>query len=291
MELEKFSIIKKMNKDKDKKIKEKYNIETGFFEDGLPYARMGNKQNILLNIEALSFKHEPPSGFMLKQFIKSAKYFTKNYTVYLVGRKPNLPENYLFDKMAEDYATMIQREFKEPVDVMGISTGGQILQYLAADHTNLIRRMVIISAAYRLSEKGVEIEKKSAEYFNQGKYGKSFAAILDLIWNSRIKKSIIKFLIRLIGKRIIGEIKYPNDFLNEIQADREMNFKDRLEEIKVPTLIMSGELDLGYSVDDVNATAEGIPNAKLILYKGYGHNLTMSNIKQVQKDILEFLKI
>lgn len=69
-----------------------------------------------------------------------------------------------------------------------------------------------------------------------------------------------------------------------------MNFKDRLEEIKAPTLVMSGELDIGYSADDVRTTAEGIPNAELILYKGYGHNLTLSNTKQVQKDILEFLK-
>jgi len=53
---------------------------------------------------------------------------------------------------------------------------------------------------------------------------------------------------------------------------------------------MSGELDIGYSVDDVHITAEGIPDAELILYKGYGHNLIMSNRKQAQKDILEFLK-
>lgn len=279
-----------MSKDKDKKIKEKYNVETGFFEDGLPYARMGNNLNILINIEALSFKHEPPSGFMLKQFIKSARNFTNDYTMYLVGRKPNLPENYLFDQMADDYATMIRREFNGPVDIMGVSTGGQLAHYLAADHPDLIRKLVIISAAYRLSERGVEIERKTAEYFKKGKYGKSFAAILDLIWSSKIKRAIAKFFTRLIGKKIMGKIKYPNDFLNEIQADREMNFKDRLEEIKAPTLVISGELDIGYMADDVRATAEGIPNAELILYKDYGHNLIMTNRKQVEKDLLEFLK-
>ena len=279
-----------MSKDKDKKIKEKYNVETGFFEDGLPYARMGNNSNILINIEALSFKHEPPSGFMLKQFIKSARNFTNDYTLYLVGRKPNLPENYLFDKMANDYAKMIRREFNRPVDIMGVSTGGQLAQYLAADHPDLIRKLVIISAAYRLSERGVEIERKAAEYFKKGKYGKSFAAILDLIWSSKIKRTIAKFFTRLIGKKIMGKIKYPNDFLNEIRADREMNFKDRLEEIKAPTLVISGELDIGYTADDVRTTAECIPNADLILYKGYGHNLIMKNRKQVEEDIMEFLK-
>ena len=279
-----------MKMSKDKKIKENYNIETGFFEDGLPYARMGDKPNILLNIEALSFKHETPSGFTLKQFIKSAKLFTKSFSVYLVGRKPNLPKSYLFDKMADDYATMIRREFKIPIDVMGVSTGGQLAQYLAADHPDIVRKLVIISAAYRLSEKGVEIERKAAEYFKQNKYGKSLAAILDLLWTSRITRSITKFFTRLFGKYVIGEIEYPNDFLNEIQADREMNFKERLGEIKAPTLVMSGELDIGYSAEDVRLTAQYIPNSELILYERYGHNLIMSNRKQVQKDILEFLK-
>ena len=279
-----------MSKDKDKKIKERYNVETGFFEDGLPYARMGDKPNIIVNIEALSFKHEPPSGFILKQFKKLARFFTKDYTMYLIGRRSNLPEDYLFDKMADDYAKMIRREFKGPVDVMGVSTGGQLAHYLAADHPDIIRKLVIISAAYRISERGVEIERKAAEYFKQGKYGKSLAALLDLVFSSRIMRSIAKFFIRLIGKKMMGEIEYPNDFLNEIQADREMNFEERLEEIKAPTLVMSGELDLCYSAADVRTTAEGIPNAELILYKGYGHNLIMSNRKQVQKDILEFLK-
>jgi pimeloyl-ACP methyl ester carboxylesterase len=225
---------------------------------------------------------------MLKQFIKLAKMFTQEYTVYLIGRKPNLPEKYLMDKMAEDYAKMIRREFKGPVVVMGVSTGGQIAHYLAADHPDVVQKLVIISAAYRLSKKGVEVERKAAKYFEQGKYGKSMASIMDLIYPSKLKSSIIKFFIRLIGKKMMGEVKYPNDFLIEVQADREMNFKDRLNEIKPPTLIMSGELDICYTADDVHTTAEGIPNAKLILYKGYGHNLSMSK-DTIQKDALDFL--
>jgi len=36
------------------------------------------------------------------------------------------------DKMADDYAQVIRREFNGPVNIMGISTGGQISHYLAA---------------------------------------------------------------------------------------------------------------------------------------------------------------
>lgn len=272
-----------------KKNKDKQSLETGFFEDGLPYAKMGNGPKILFNIEALSFEHEPPSGFSLNQFKKSYSLFTEDYTVYLVGRRPNLPDDYLMDKMAKDYAEMIRREFKGPVDVVGVSTGGQIAHFLAADHPNTVRKLVIISAAYRLSEKGVEIERKAAEYFQKEKYGKCMATIMEMVFPSGIKGVFFKFIMRLIGKMMIRKVKYPNDFLVEVRADREMNFKDRLPEIKAPTLILSGELDVGYTVDDVRITAEGIPNSELILYKGYGHNLIMSNREQVLNNILEFL--
>ena len=272
---------------KDEKFKEKNNIKTGFFEDGLPYARMGNKPSILVCIEALSFKHEPLSGFMLKRFFKSLRNILEEYTVFYAGRKPNLPIDYYFNNMADDYAKMIRREFKGPVDVMGISTGGQLAHYLAADHPDVVRKLVIMSAAYRLSEKGAEIEGRAAEYFKQGKYGKSMATIIEMIYSSGIKRSFIKFFIRLFGKMMFGKMKYPNDGLVEFQADLKMNFKDRLKNIKAPTLVLSGDLDICYSAEDVRITAEKIPNAKLILYKGYGHNLTA---KEVPKDILSFLK-
>jgi len=227
---------------------------------------------------------------MLKQFIKSNRPYFKDYTVYSVGRKPNMPDNYLMDKMAEDYAKMIRREFKGPVDIVGVSTGGQIAHYLAADHPDTVQKLVIISAAFRLSEKGKDIERRSAENYRNGKYGKSLAVIMEMIHPKGLKGSFYRFLGRLIGKLIIGKPPYPNDFLVEIHADWEMNFKDRLSEIKAPTLLLCGALDVAYTLEDVRTTAEGIPNSQLKLYEEYGHDLTMYNRDQVIKDTLEFLK-
>lgn len=278
-----------MFKSKHKKIKEKYTLETGNFEDRLPYARIGSKPNALINIEALSFKHEPPSGFMIKRFVKSAEPFLEEHTVYLIGRKPNMPENYTFTDISSDYAKMIRREFQGPVNVMGASTGGQIAHFLAADHPDVIQKLIIISAAYRVSVKGAEIEKRAAKYFEQGRYGKCLATIEELIFTSRITRAIAKFFTRLLGKFFIGKIEYPNDFLTEIREDIEMNFKDRLGEIKAPTLIISGDLDIDYPAEFVRETAEGIPNAKLILYEGYGHGLA-GKWNLLKNDILEFLK-
>ena len=184
---------------------------------------------------------------------------------------------------------MIKKEFGGPVDIMGYSTGGQIAHFLAADHPDVVRRLIIVSAAYRLSDKGVESERIAAEFAKQGKYNKSVTALIDIVYPPGLKKSMFKFMARLFGKNLMGCSKDLSDFLVTVEADRNMNFKDRLGEIKAPTLVMSGELNEGYTADSVSETAEGIPNAELILYKGYAHNLIMDNTEKVQEEILAFL--
>ena len=67
-----------------------------------------------------------------------------------------------------------------------------------------------------------------------------------------------------------------------------MSLKERLNEIKAPTLIFCGDSDIEYTADLVRGTAEGIPNAKVILYEGYGHGLA-AKWKLIQNDVLEFL--
>jgi pimeloyl-ACP methyl ester carboxylesterase len=277
-----------MTKDNKEQKKGKLIVETGFFKDGLPYARIGNNSHYIVNIEALTFTNKPPSAFMIKRFVKSVRPLINKYTVYFVGRKQNVPEEYTFTDMAKDYADMIRKEFKKPVIIMGASTGGQIAHYLAADHPDVVQKLIIISAAHRVSEKGAEIESKSAEYFKQEKYGKSLVAILDLIFSSKFTRGIGKFFTRIFGRFFIGKIKYPNDFLTEIKGDIEMNFKDRLSEIKAPTLILCGELDIEYPPEIVRVTAEGIPNAKLKLYESQGHGLA-AKWKLLKKEIIEFI--
>jgi pimeloyl-ACP methyl ester carboxylesterase len=62
---------------------------------------------------------------------------------------------------------------------------------------------------------------------------------------------------------------------------------DRLAEIRVPTLVVGGDNDPFYTQRLFRETAEGIPNARLILYQGMGHPAFG---KQFRRDVLAFLK-
>ncbi len=272
-----------------KQVVKGWEVETGYFSNGQPYAKAGNGDKILICIEALSFDHKPPEGFLLKLFIKQTKTFYDKYTVYRIGRRPNLPEGYSIDKMSKDYGSLIMSEFKTKVDVVGESTGGQIGLCLVANFPEIINKVVIISAAYKLSTEGKVLEKKAAEYFAQEKYGKTMATVIEVVYDKGFKRMFYKTIMRMVGPSMLKNIQYPNDFQVGVMADCNMDFKNRLKEIKVPTLVITGEKDIGYSIEDVKATAEGIENSQLLIYEKFGHDLYSDNYKEVNMNILQFL--
>ncbi len=144
---------------------------TGYFKNGLPYVCIGSGPRNLVVFEGGGFENKPPSGMMLRWVRSSFEGFAEDYTVYSVLRKPGLPAGYSMRDMSEDYATMIRDEFEGPVDVMGVSTGGPMAQHFAADHPELVRRLVLAATGYRLTEEGRELQWGMVESARQGKWG------------------------------------------------------------------------------------------------------------------------
>lgn len=267
-----------------------WEVETGYFFNGQPYAKVGNGDKVLIQIEELSFDHKPPAGFLLKLFIKQNETFFDDYTVYRIGRRPNLPDGYSHDKISQEYGSLIDQVFKTKVDIIGVSTGGQIGLCLAANFPELINKLVIVSAAYRVSDEGRVLEKKAAEYFGQKKYGKTMATLIEAVYDKGFKRFFYKSLMHLVGSGMLKGIEYPNDFKVEVMADCNMNFKNRLKEIQNPTMIIAGKKDIGYSFEDVKITASGIANSELLAYDQYGHDLYPDNYKEININIINFLK-
>jgi pimeloyl-ACP methyl ester carboxylesterase len=81
--------------------------------------------------------------------------------------------------------------------------------------------------------------------------------------------------------------KDPADLIITIEAEDRFSFRERLAQIAAPTLVIAGERDPFYSVALFRETAEGIPNARLILYPRMGHP---AGGKQFQQDVLAFLR-
>ena len=260
-------------------------VEKGIFGNGIRYIRFGKGRKILL-----VFSGGPgntlPSGFMIR-VVGHFKHLAKHYVIYVLARKSRLPKGYSTRDMAEDYATVIKEEFDGgPLDVMGMSVGGLIAQHLAADHPKLIHHLILAMTVFRFSENGRKLDVQFAELLSEGKRSAASRSLSPIVRGGRIKKSLFKFLMWLIGPFVLRKPENPTDLLVEGEAEMMHNSKNRLAEIVAPTLVIGGDRDYYCPVDVLRETAAGIPNSKLVLYKGKGHMILG---KKFDKDVLAFL--
>lgn len=264
-------------------IMEKTEVTTGYFKNGLPYFRIGSGPRNLVIFEGLNFVHKPLSGFGLRMMSNTYKIFTEDFTVYYLGRKPDLPAGYSMRDMSEDYAEIIKNELGGYVSVMGLSTGGLIAQRFAVDHPELVDRLVLVSTGYTLSESGATAQRKVINFTRQGKWRAAAAAMAGVMVSGPVRPLVVAFF-WLLGKGMFGSPDSPSDGIVELEAEDSFNFKEHLADIKAPTLVIGGERDCFYVIRE---TAEGIPSAKLILHKNAGH-MAMTK-RRFRLDILAFL--
>jgi len=187
--------------------------------------------------------------------------------------------------MADDYAAMIREEFGGPVDVIGISAGGAIAQPFAADHPDLVRRLVIHSSAYTLSHAAQAAQLAVGRLAGERRWREAWATLLRFMLLPGPLVGPQVWLASLLMS--LDTPKDPSDLVILVEAEDQFNFRDRLAEITAPTLVVAGERDPFYSPALFRETAAGIPNASLILYLGMGHPAAG---KQFQRDVLAFLR-
>ena len=261
----------------------------GTFADGVPYVRVGKGTRDLI-----VFFGGPgnmlPRGFGLRMMTKGFVPLMAAYRITFVSRRPGLPEGVTTRDMSDHYAEMIRRDFAGHVNVVvGISYGGMIAQHFAADHADLFDHIVIAMAAHRGSDAGMQVDMQFARRLNQGKPRQAYAMLADVMAPEGIGRSLMRALLWLAGTWMPAARGEGNrrDVLIEAQAELTHDATECLGRIDVPVLILCGDADPYFPLACIEETAEMMPDAKLKLYPGQGHDIMMD--ERFGRDILEFV--
>lgn len=212
--------------------------------------------------------------------------FTKDYTVYIFSRKTELSKGYGIKDMAQDQAVAMEILGIEQADIIGVSMGGMISQWLAADYPEKVGKLALVVTAAQpnpLLTESVEL------WIAQAKSGDHTALMdsnLQRIYSDRYYRQN-KWMVPLLGK--LTKPKSYERFLIQAQACLDHNAAAVLPAITAPTLVMGGEKDLALGGEPSRQIAAAIPNAELRMYPQWGHGLYEEE-KTFMKTLLEFFR-
>ena len=264
-----------------------HNAKNGTIQIGnteMDFIRFGTGEKILVMLPGLGDGLRSMKGTALPMAL-AYRAFAKEFTVYAFSRRNSLPQGYTTREMAADQARAMELLDIPKADVLGVSMGGMIAQYLAIDYPKKVGKLILAVTSAR--ENPILIES-IGEWVSCAKRG-DHTAFMD----SNVRRiysaayySKNRWLVPLVGK-LIKPKSYDRFF---IQADAclKHNAFDELHQIQAPTLVIGGEKDSALGGDASREIAAQIPGAKLRMYAELGHGL-YEEAPDYNQTVLNFL--
>jgi pimeloyl-ACP methyl ester carboxylesterase len=248
--------------------------------NGLPYLSAGEGPPLVVPLYTPEAAN--PSGLARWSTLRMVRPFTEHFTVYVVNRPPGLPPATTMADLAGVYAQAIKATFQGPVNMLAISTGGSIALQLAADHPDLVDRLVLAGTAATLGPVGRRAQRDYIERARQGR--RPSPALAGVVTESALGRGLLAGLLWLSD----GGREDYTDAVVVLNAEDGFDLRGRLHDIKAATLLIQGDQDLVYPLDLARQTVEGIPDAQLVVYRGRSHSGTFTD-KRFAPDALAFL--
>ncbi len=262
----------------------RYNTKRHEIEIGntvMDYITFGEGEKILVLIPGLSFKtvkkFAEPFSFMYRAF-------AKDFKIYAFDRKRDLPIGYTIKHMADDLALAMEKIGIEKADVVGISQGGMIAQYLALDHPHLINKLVLAVTLSRLNDTARSVITNWVRLAVNGDYDGITEDMLKIVYSKAYVERFGKYF-PLVSR--FGKSKDMGQFAIKTRACLTCNTYERLKEISCPVFVIGAKEDLVLTGEASEEIAERL-GCDIYMYEGMGHS-AYEEAPDFNRRILEFL--
>lgn len=192
----------------------------------------------------------------------------KTRKVYIFSRKRQIPESYSTQEMARDQAEVMRSLGLLKADVLGVSQGGMIAQYMAIDHPDVVGKLVAVVTTARKNETMQGVISRWIELAMAGDFRE---IIIDTAEKSYSEQALKRYRRIYPLMTAMSKPKEPSRFLTQAQSCLTHNCFDRLSEIGSPTLVIGGRCDKIVEAQASVELAEQIKNSRLHMYEGLGH--------------------
>lgn len=194
-----------------------------------------------------------------------------------------------FDRHASDLKGILDNENISKVTLIGISYGSLVAQHFAVNYPKYLSKLVLISTFAHKTPYYEAIELSWWRALETGGYN----LMLDIMLPSVLSENY--FMNPLIPISVMKDSRKTANqnseaIFNLMRATKERkDFRNDLEKIVAPTLIIQGEKDMLLPVHLAKEVQLHIKDSSLVVIKNAGHTLNLEHISEVCLEIKNFL--
>lgn len=199
------------------------------------------------------------------------------------GRSDRIAGECTLEDLAADVRHVWDTLGIEKTYLAGFSLGGLIAQWLALSHPERIDKLAIISAvAGRTPEEREKVAERLALLKSAGISGISAAA--EERWFTPAFRADHPERVRQVMAELLAND--PQSYAAAYTVFATSDLADRLTEIRHPTLIITGENDVGSNTRMARMMHERIARSSLFILPGLRHNLLVEAPDRVRELLL-----
>ena len=248
------------------------------------YIRFGTGERILVMLPGLGDGLRSVRGTALPMALMY-RAFAKAFTVYAFSRENGLPQGYTTREMAADQAQAMELLGIQKADVLGVSMGGMIAQYLAIDYPEKVGKLILTVTSARPNP---ILRSSIGEWVSCARRG-DHTAFMDsnvrrIYSENYYRKN--KWLVPIMGK--LTKPKSYDRFFIQADACLEHSAYESLHRIQSPTLVIGGGKDNALGGDASREIAAQIPGAELRMFEQLGHGL-YEEAENFNQTVLQYL--
>lgn len=202
------------------------------------------------------------------------------------GESPMLPGWPQVSDMAAAVAELLEPAGKDGAHLVGLSLGGGVALELALARPELVRSLTIVNSSGSLG--GGWRRVPSSLIRLSLLLGGPMPWLGAWVANGLFPRAEQAELRRLTRQRIAENSRL--NYLKAVAAVLRYDLGDRVDQIRVPTLVLAGDRDRTVPLRAKRALAAAIPGAQLRLVAGSGHATPLDAPEQFNRLLLEFLE-
>ena len=235
----------------------------------MDYLCFGHGRDPLVILPGLSVQSVMGLGDLIAEAYQA---LTEDYTVYLFDRRRDLPAVYPIREMARDTAEAIRSLGLSKVALFGASQGGMIAMALAAEHPELVSKLVLGSSSAHVDAAHFELFARWIDLSKEGQSRELNLAFGEALYPEAVFEGARKLLLSQADSFTPEDLRRFVILAESLQG---FDILEDLAKIACPVLVLGAKDDrvLGAEASrEIFRHLPQRPDSALYLYApGFGH--------------------